>query len=119
MAKVFWAIPAVLVAVIYVSLGVFIGFFAKTSMLFGILFILAGIAPLALMYYPEPLHDQRKRVLWALGLGYLVLAVLGGFDDGTFTALEWLSLLLALLAGGLVVLSVRKVVPQEAQPTPM
>ena len=63
------------------------------------------------MYNPTPLKDRRKPLLWSLGLGYLVLALLAAFDGGGISGLEWLSLLLGLVAGGLVVLSMRKIVP--------
>ena len=42
MVKFLLSIPIVLIAAIYVGLGLFVGFFAKTSLVFGILFIVVG-----------------------------------------------------------------------------
>ena len=108
--KILLSIPIVLIAAIYIGLGTFVGFFAKTSFIFGILFILAGLAPLAMIYRPELLQSQRRRNLWILGLLYGAIHLLGSFIGGV----GFIAIVLGLTAGGICVLCIRKVVPPSA-----
>ena len=114
MAKVLLSIPIVLIAAIYIGLGMFIGFFAKTSLLFGLIYIVVGLVPLVLLYRQELLLMQRQRTLWALGLLFAFVNLLAGFDDGGINGAEWGTILVGLIAGGIVVLCIRKLVPAAA-----
>ena len=113
MVKILCAIPVVLISAIYIALGAFMGFFAKTTLVFGVLFILAGALPLYLMYKTDLLQVRRKALMWGLGLGYAVLALLAALDEASINGLEWLSLLLGLVAGGITALCMRKIVPAD------
>ncbi len=110
MVKFLLSIPIVLIAAIYVGLGLFIGFFAKTSLIFGILFIVVGLVPLAMMYRQELLQTQRRRNLWILGLLFAGVHVLGALAGGV----GLIAILLGLIAGGICVLCIRKIVPPIA-----
>ena len=86
--KILWGIPSFLVSAIYIALGVFIGFNAKTSLMFGILFIACGVLGVGLLFYSPTTPNLRKVLLWTIGLGYGVLAFLASLDNGTITTLR-------------------------------
>jgi hypothetical protein len=112
--KILWGIPSFLVSAIYIALGVFIGFNAKTSLMFGILFIACGVLGVGLLFYSPTTPNLRKVLLWTIGLGYGVLAFLASLDNGTITPLEWFSMFLGIAAGGISALCIRKILPSVA-----
>ena len=101
LGKILWSIPVFLVSAIYIVLGLFVGFFAKTSLLLGLLFLLLGAGILAAPYLLPTYHQYRKIGLWTAGLGYFVVTLLGALDGGGIDGFEWMFILLGLLAGGI------------------
>lgn len=116
MVKFICAAVVILISASAISLGIFVGFFAKTSLLVGLMLLLVGGLAIALLFDVQALSPYRKQLLWVVGLGYGLTAIVAAPDGGAVTGMEWLSIFTGLIEGGISVLCLRAVHKRRAPP---